>query len=76
MLLFTLRRLETSFVESPSWHKVTMRIRANVGIELLGMAELQTIREVYLLPGGMMGTDCLSYPLRLIDTTHAWLFTS
>ena len=40
------------------------------------MAELQTTQEVYLLPGGMTGTDWLSYPLRLIGTAHAWLFTS
>ena len=42
-----------------------MRIRANVGIDLLGMVELETTLEVYLLPGGMTGTD-----------HHAWLFTS
>ena len=36
-----------------------MRIRANVAIDLLGMAELQTTREVYLLPDGMTGTDRL-----------------
>ena len=53
-----------------------MRIRATVGIDLLGMTELQTTREVYLLPDGMTGTDRLSYPLCLIDTAHAWLFTS
>ena len=53
-----------------------MRIRANVGIDLLGMTELQTTREVYLLPGGMTRTDRLSYPLRHIGTAHAWLFTS
>ena len=53
-----------------------MQIRTNIGIDLLGMAELQTTREVYLLPGGMTGTDRLSYPLRLIGTAHAWLFTS
>ena len=53
-----------------------MRIRANVGIGLLGKTELQTARELYLLPGGMTGTDRLSYPLRLIGTAHAWLFTS
>ena len=53
-----------------------MRIRANVGIDFLGIAELQTTREVYLLPGGMTGTDRLSYPLRHTGTAHAWLFTS
>ena len=53
-----------------------MRIRANVGIDLVGMVELQTTREVYLLPGGMTGTDRVSYPHRLIDTAHAWLITS
>ena len=47
-----------------------MQIRVNVGTELLGMAELQTTREVYLLPGGMTGTDRLSYPLRHIGTAH------
>ena len=30
------------------------------------MAELQTTREVYLLTGGMTGTDRLFYPFRLI----------
>ena len=49
-----------------------MRVRAN----LLDMTELQTTRKVYLLPGGMTGTDRLSYPLRLIGTANAWLFTS
>ena len=53
-----------------------MWTRTNVGIGLLGMAELQTTREVYLLPGGMTGTDGLSYPLRHTGTAHAWLFTS
>ena len=53
-----------------------MRTRSNVAIDLLGMAELQTTREVYLLPGGSTGTDRLSYPLRLIGTAHASLFTS
>ena len=53
-----------------------MRIRANVGIDLLDMAELQTTREGYLVPGGITGNDRLSYPLRLIGTAHAWLFTS
>ena len=53
-----------------------MRILANVEIDLLGMAELQTTREVYLLPGGMTETDRLFYPLRDIGTAHAWLFTS
>ena len=52
-----------------------MRIRANVGVDLLGMAELQKTGEVYLLPGDMTGTDRLSYPIRLIGTGHAWLFT-
>ena len=52
-----------------------MRIRAKVGIDLLGIAELQTRRELYLLPDGMTGTDRLCYPLRLIGTAHAWLFT-
>ena len=54
----------------------TMRTRSNVAIDLLPMAELQKTREVYLLPGGMTGTDRLSYPLRHIGTDHAWLFTS
>ena len=40
------------------------------------MTELQTTREVYLLPDRMTGTDRLSYPLRHIGTVHAWLFTS
>ena len=39
------------------------------------MAELQPTREVYVLPDGMTGTYRLSYPLRLIGTSHAWLFT-
>ena len=51
-----------------------MLIQANVGNDLV-MAELQTTREVYLLPGGMTGTEQRSYPLRLISTAHAWLFT-
>ena len=51
-----------------------MRIRANVAVDFLGIAELQKTREVYLLPGGMTGTDRLSYPLRLIGTAYAWLF--
>ena len=74
-LWFTLRCLGTSPDESPSWHNI-MRIRANVGINLIGMTELQTMREVYLLPGGMTGTDRLSYPLRHIGTAHAWMFIS
>ena len=53
-----------------------MRIRANVGIDLLGMAKLQITREVYLLPGGMTATGRLPYTLRHIGTPHAWLFTS
>ena len=53
-----------------------MRTRSNVGIDLLGMEELQKTREVYLLPDGMTGTDRLSYPLRHIGTARAWLFTS
>ena len=53
-----------------------MRIWTNVGIDLLGMAELQTTREVYLLPCGMTGIDRLRYPLRHLGTAHAWLFTS
>ena len=53
-----------------------MRTRSKVAIDLLGMAELQKIREVYLLPDGMTGTDRLSYQLRHIGTAHAWLFTS
>ena len=52
-----------------------MQIRAYVRIDLLGMAELQRTREVYLLSGGMTGTDRLSYPLRHIGTARAWLFT-
>ena len=76
LLWFTLRRLENSFDESPSWHNVTMRIRANVGIDLLDMAELQTAREVYLFPDGMTGTDWLSYPIHPIGIAHAWLFIS
>ena len=75
-LWFTLRRLETSLDESPSLHSVTMRTRSKVAIDLLGMAELQTTREVYLLPDGMTGTDRLFYSLRHIGTVHAWLFTS
>ena len=43
-------------------------VRANVGIDILGMTELQTTREVYLLPGGMTRTGRLSYLLRLIGT--------
>ena len=53
-----------------------MLTRANVGIDILGMGELQTTREEYLLPDGMTGTDRLSYPLRHIGTAHAWLFVS
>ena len=73
---FTLRCLETSLDESPSWQNVTIRLRANIAIDLLGMAELQTTRQVYLLPGGNTGADRLSCPLYLIDTAHAWLFPS
>ena len=51
-------------------------MRANIGIDLICMAELQTTREVYLLSGGMTGTDRLYYPLRHIGTAHAWLLTS
>ena len=75
-LWFTPRRLDTALVESPSWHKVTMRTRLNCGMDRLGMVELQTTHAVYLLPGGMTGTDRLSYPLRLIGPGHAWLLTS
>ena len=53
-----------------------MRTRSNVAIDLLGMAELQKTREVFILLGGMTGTDRLSYLLRLIGTAHALLFTS
>ena len=53
-----------------------MRTRSNVAIDLLGTAELQKTREVYLLPDGMTGTDRLSYSLRHIGTAHAWLITS
>ena len=53
-----------------------MLTRSNVAIDLLGMAELQKTREVYLLPDGMTGTDLLYYPLLHIGTAHAWLFTS
>ena len=49
-----------------------MRMRSNVGIDLLGISELQTTREVYLRLGGMTGTDRLSYPLRHIGTARAW----
>ena len=48
-----------------------MRTRTNLGIDLLGMAELQKTREMYLLPGGMTETDRLSYPLHHIGTAHA-----
>ena len=53
-----------------------MRTRSKVVIDLLGMAELQKTREVYLLPHGMTGIDRLSYSRRHIGTAHAWLFTS
>ena len=53
-----------------------MRTRSKVAIDLLGMAELQKTREVYLLPDSMTGTDRLSYSLRRIGTAHAWLLTS
>ena len=75
-LCFILRRLETSLDESPSWHTVTMQTRSKVAVDLLGMAELQKTREVYLLPDGVTGTDRLSYPLCHIGTAHVCLFTS
>ena len=53
-----------------------MRTRSKVTIDLLGMAELQKTREVYLLPDGRTGIDRLSYALCLIGTAQAWLITS
>ena len=50
-----------------------MWTRSNVAINLLGMAELQKTREVYLLPDGMTGTDRLSYALRHIGIMHGCL---